>query len=118
MNRTRPARNVRITLVVAALLHVLGGDFGAWLHAYYAPAAELAVAAAAGGEREKAPAPAHPSDCAVCQTVGDGTPAPPAAGTLFRAPTASFAQGAEPDAPAPRWRPATPSLPRGPPHRS
>lgn len=116
MNRIRPVRNVRVTLVVAALLHVLGGDFGAWLHAYYAPTAELTVAAE--GEREKAPAPAHTSDCAVCQSIGDGTPPLPAAGTLFRAPVASVVPVAAPDAPAPRWRPATPSLPRGPPRFS
>ncbi|HYW07028.1 MAG TPA: hypothetical protein VE913_08740, partial [Longimicrobium sp.] len=90
MTRTRPARSVRITLVVAALLHLLGGDFGAWLHAYYLPAAELSMSAV-GDEREKAPTPAHTSDCAVCQTIGGGTPRLPAAGTLFRAPVASFA---------------------------
>ncbi|HYW06488.1 MAG TPA: hypothetical protein VE913_06010, partial [Longimicrobium sp.] len=69
-------------------------------------------------EREKAPAPSHTSDCAVCQTIGGGTPRLPAAGTLFRAPVASFAPFVAPEAPAPRWRPSAPSLPRGPPRLS
>jgi len=115
--RTRPARNVRFTLVFAALLHVLGGDFGAWLHAYYSAPAIAATTAAPGDERGTT-TPAHSADCAVCQSLGGGTPVVPPAGTLFRVQVASFAPAVAPTPPAPRSRPVPPTLPRGPPQLS
>lgn len=82
---TRPQlrRPARLGLIFAALLHLLGGDFGAWLHFRdAAPLAAEAVAHAAETGDEQSPAPDHARHCAVCQTLAHGRQALPAGGTL------------------------------------
>ncbi|HEX8360542.1 MAG TPA: hypothetical protein VF613_10555 [Longimicrobium sp.] len=106
----------RFFLLVAALAHLLGSDFGAWVHRY-TPAAGVTVYAP-GSQGEPAPAPAHALDCAVCQTLADGSLALPGRGVAVRAETAApLAIQATPRA-APRFLAAPPSLPRGPPTHS
>lgn len=118
MTRTpRRSGNVRPFLVIAALVHLLGGELGAWLHRNDAPPAHATVFAP-GSDGDRLPPPGHPRDCAVCQTLGDGAHALPATGMVMRAGVERGAPGIGSAWPPARSRPGAPSLPRGPPAHS
>lgn len=116
MNR-RPnrVRNARLFLLIAALAHVLGGDFGAVLHRYAGPAQAGVTVYAPGSDGDRSQAPAHPRDCAICQTLADGTLALPGRGLALRAGVVLTVVPGETPREAPRYLAAPPSLPRGPP---
>ena len=106
----------RLFLLVAALAHLLGSDFGAWVHRY-TPAAGITVYAP-GSQGDPAPAPAHGRDCAVCQTLADGSLALPGDEVTRRPETTERVVHRASPRTAPRFLAAPPSLPRGPPSHS
>ena len=109
--------NPRFFLLVAALAHLLGSDLGAWVHRY-TPESGITVYAP-GSRGDPAPAPAHHArDCAVCQTMANGSLALPGREVAQRAEPATPALHHETPRTAPRFLAAPPSLPRGPPTHS
>ena len=114
-HRPSRIRNARLFLLIAALAHVLGGDLGALLHRYTGPAEPGISMYAPDSDGDRSDAPHHPRDCAICQTLADGTLALPSRGLALRAGfSPTIIPGDEPRQ-APRYRAAPPSLPRGPP---
>ncbi len=106
----------RFFLLAAALAHLLGSDFGAWVHRY-TPAAGITVYAP-GSQSDPSTAPAHERDCAVCQTLADGSLALPGREVTQRPDATERVVHRDSPRTAPRFLAAPPSLPRGPPIHS
>lgn len=114
-HRPTRSRNARLFLLIAALAHVLGGDFGAWLHQAAVRYEAGITVYAPGTQGDRSQAPAHPRDCAICQTLANGTLALPGRGIALRAAIPHTIIPGDAPREAPRYLAAPPSLPRGPP---